>query len=63
MSHSSAWRNLQILADDHPQNGRTRKGLKLLMTRWDPDEPRRRIWTLTNKGRALRGRVLDQLES
>jgi hypothetical protein len=61
MSQTSAWRNLMILAEDHEQNGRPRRGLKLLETRWDPAEPRRRMWTLTREGRRLRGRVLDAL--
>jgi hypothetical protein len=61
MSPTSAYRNLMILSEDHEQNGRPRRGLKLLESRWDPDEPRRRIWELSSKGRALRGRVLDAL--
>jgi hypothetical protein len=61
MLHTAAFRNLMILAEDHEQNGRPRRGLYLLETRWDPDEPRRRMWTLSHKGRHLRGRVLDAL--
>jgi DNA-binding MarR family transcriptional regulator len=59
MSYTSAYRNLMILAEDHPQAGR--RGLKLLEKRKDPDEPRRNLWRLSPRGRDLRQRVLDTL--
>jgi hypothetical protein len=61
MSHTAAYRNLMILAEDHEQNGRLRRGLHLLEGRCDPDEPRRRIWTLSSRGRYLREQLLQAL--
>ncbi len=59
-SHGSVIRNLRILGsdDDHPRGGECKHIIKTII---DPKDRRRKLVTLSHKGRQMRDRILNIL--